>query len=838
MIAICKSNIFLAYGIVIGICCGFVIRNYRALEIVKKCSFKPDMMNRNPFEIIDLKPNETIENSQTNFIFVGVMTAKNFLEGRANAVYHTWGKEVPGKIAFFSSEKSYSEILPVVALKGVDDRYPPQKKSFMMLHYMYEHFIDKFEWFMRTDDDVYISTWKLERFLRSIDSSKPQFIGQAGKGNTEEFGLLSLEYDENFCMGGPGVILSRETLRRVAPHIPTCLKNLYSTHEDVEIGRCVQKYAGIPCTWNYEMQSILHHNSSGKFAFTGNLKSKEIHNAITLHPVKRAPLMYRLHSYMQGLRIQDMRQEALSLHRDIAKMEIAMSLKPNENVLTSGVSIFPFGAESEHYLGDHDILGVTPALNKCTPEVMSDIQYWNFIGRSMYSAEQANPKKKIESAFKEGLDDVVTEVMDSINNFSRQRGRVIEFRELLYGYSRVNVMYGHDLILDLLLIYKKYRGKKMTVPVRRHLYIQRAFTDLVVREIQGDAESEKGRTKENDLLSLSSKVKDLWNTGLGRISIIGGATETKKRDNLKNDKIVFVMAIAGRFTTFQRFLRNYEETCLRTSNANAELLTVFFDEPSELQPFLIELSKVKANFPTAVLNHISLSGNFSRGKALDYAARSSYINDNDIILFIDVDMTFQTETLDRVRMNTMLHRQVYFPIVFSQYDPNRMQHLNAIGNHNSNDVLGYESGFFRQFGFGICAIYKSDILNPAINGFNTDITGWGLEDVKLLERIIKLNQNQPSQLLNTAEGNDEPSIALNYESVKPKMLSVFRSPDDTLIHVFHPINCDRNLEESQYQMCQGTKANTLGSYKLIESVLLSNRTLMEYLFVNRLNGEQ
>lgn len=51
----------------------------------------------------------------------------------------------------------------------------------MMLHYMYEHFIDKFEWFMRTDDDVYISTWKLERFLRSIDSSKPQFIGKTLK---------------------------------------------------------------------------------------------------------------------------------------------------------------------------------------------------------------------------------------------------------------------------------------------------------------------------------------------------------------------------------------------------------------------------------------------------------------------------------------------------------------------------------------------------------------------------------------------------------------------------------------------------------------------------------
>lgn len=93
------------------------------------------------------------------------------------------------------------------------------------------------------------------------------------------------------------------------------------------------------------------------------------------------------------------------------------------------------------------------------------------------------------------MDDVVTEVMDSINNFSRQRGRVIEFRELLYGYSKVNVLYGHDLILDLLLIYKKYRGKKMTVPVRRHLYIQRAFTDLVVREIHEETSSEHAQTK-------------------------------------------------------------------------------------------------------------------------------------------------------------------------------------------------------------------------------------------------------------------------------------------------------------------------------------------------------
>lgn len=95
----------------------------------------------------------------------------------------------------------------------------------------------------------------------------------------------------------------------------------------------------------------------------------------------------------------------------------------------------------------------------------------------------------MEASLREGLDDVIREIMENINTYSRQRGRVIEYRELLYGYSRVNSMHGHDLILDLLLVYKKYRGKKMTVPVRKHLYVQRSFTETRIREIISNPET-------------------------------------------------------------------------------------------------------------------------------------------------------------------------------------------------------------------------------------------------------------------------------------------------------------------------------------------------------------
>lgn len=172
-----RTFIFACFGIAIGLCIGTVLKNYRALEIVKRCRLKPSGQ-KDALDIIGLKAEQTIRNSQNNLVFVGVMTAKNFIEGRAQAVYDTWGKQVPGKIAFFSSEGSTSNQIPLIPLKNVDDRYPPQKKSFMMLYYMYEHYIDKFEWFIRADDDVYIETQKLEKFLRSIDSSKPQFIGK------------------------------------------------------------------------------------------------------------------------------------------------------------------------------------------------------------------------------------------------------------------------------------------------------------------------------------------------------------------------------------------------------------------------------------------------------------------------------------------------------------------------------------------------------------------------------------------------------------------------------------------------------------------------------------
>ena len=260
-----NSFLFLVIGIVGGFVLGRVNR-YFVQQWATLCIPESEHLRFDQTSSLQFQENQEMFSSKRfqsakattdkNLVLIGVMTAKVYLDSRVLAAHNTWAKSVPGKVLFFSSEGSEAYAPPgikVIGLRGVDDSYPPQKKSFMMLKYMHDHYADKFKYFMRADDDIYIKGEALSLLLHSINASRPLFIGQAGLGNREEFGMLNLKSSENFCMGGTSMILSRETLVKVVPHIGYCLKNLYTTHEDVEIGRCITKFAGVSCTWAYEV---------------------------------------------------------------------------------------------------------------------------------------------------------------------------------------------------------------------------------------------------------------------------------------------------------------------------------------------------------------------------------------------------------------------------------------------------------------------------------------------------------------------------------------------------------------------------------------------------------
>ncbi|XP_069105855.1 chondroitin sulfate synthase 1-like [Argopecten irradians] len=678
-----------------------------------------------------------IAKEENAFLLIGVMTAKKYLDTRAVAAFQTWAQTCVGtcKVIFFSSEDSTtSHTIPLVSLYGVDDVYPPQKKSFLMLQYMHDNYIDNFEWFMRADDDAFIKTDRLAKFLRSIDSSKPQYIGQAGIGRKDEVVKLHLGEHDNYCMGGPGVLFSHETLRQMAPHINSCLHNVMTTHEDVELGRCVRKYVGIPCTREVKKDQLFYHNyKEPNGSFDTTLKDTAVDVALTLHPVKDPKQQYRIANYLHFLHIEDLRQKEINLQREITYVD--QKLRNGESMINKQRTI--------------------PSFVHFSPKFADEILSWEFLSKRLISHRESNPERVLKSQIRSKLEDIIIQTMPITHQTACRKSPINDC--LFYGYHRLSPSYGADYILNLL-------------PFRRHIYIQQRFSSL---ELIEDPFTAHKRSYESELES-PFLYKNLC---AGSLSSRDKITET----------IHFLLPLSGRLHIFMRFLDNYEKACLFTKES-CRLHIVLSNqetENSDISDHIKLIRKYQNKYGGSYVDLTLADGPFARAKALDIGAAQC---ENDSLLFIiDVDIQLSHAMLLRIRLNTKRGVQVYYPILFSQFDPALIWNDTHLQREENSRDFPSDEGYWRSFGYGMVGVYKSDLA--AVGGFNTSIRGWGTEDNDLYCKFCDSN------------------------------LTVFRTIDPDLVHIFHPFMCDTELTKTQFEMCLGSQAQTFGSVNKLANIV-------------------
>lgn len=516
-----------------------------------------------------------------------------------------------------------------------------------------------------------------------------------------------------------------------------------------------------------QMQQLFYENyEHNKKGFIQDLHSSKIHNAITLHPNKHPAYQYRLHSYLLSRKISQLRYLTIQLHRE----GVTMSRLSNTAVQW-----------------EDQLLGAPPSYTRYRPAEREDVIEWDFVtGRHLFSTSKKQmPRQGLGNLVRSALEDTVLQVMEMINENSKTRGRVIDFKEIQYGYRRVDPLHGAEYILDLLLLYKKHKGRKVTVPVRRHAYLQQSFSrpffseaeELDVAELEGTI---NGDSRSLSFLSNSLKIFSSFQ--------ISESTKVQSQT-----KVHFLVPLTGRYEIFVRYMENFERICL-IPNQNVKLTIILVDnDTNQDKERHLELIKEYHNrYPKADLSIIPMTGDFSRGLALEMG--SSQLRNNSLLFFCDVDLVFNTDALQRCRDNTIEGRQVYFPVVFSQYDPK----IVYAGDppEDSNFVFTKKSGFWRDYGFGISCIFKSDLLRAG--GFDTSIQGWGLEDVDLFTKVINSG------------------------------LKVFRSQEAGIVHIFHPVLCDTHLEPKQYKMCVGSKASAYASTMQLAQLWLSKHLGVGY----------
>ena len=536
------------------------------------------------------------------------------------------------------------------------------------------------------------------------------------------------------------------------------------------------------------MHSLFHHNHhEPNGSFTGPLKTDDIANAVTLHPLKNHTYQYRMYAHLGAMRSQELRHRTLRLHREIHDMDQVLRDRP------------------EFFSPNR--LGLVPSLLKYKPQTRADVIPFEFMNaKSMFSQKTANPKPGLDVCQKEALEQLKREAMREINGNPRQRGRLIEFNLLLYGYRQVNPLFGANYIVDYLLRYHKHKGRKMSIPVRRHAYLHQAFSEIEFREdpltVNASLTSRAFKSwrkipqytsdySEHVTANESDPMSDFRAPADEHTFELRDVTPNMHYDN---KVLYFIMSLAGRFDTFLTFMTDYEDVILRREKRSVLSIMLYKSKTDDRTEDMFEfVSHKQEQYPQHELRVHRLSGEFNRGGGLE--AGSNLHSHNALLVFIDVDMVFNVESVQRIKLNTVQGRQVYFPIVFSQYDPalTNCAECDSASSKMYPFRYGDTIGYWRSFGFGIAAMYNSDF--KAVGGFDK-IVGWGKEDVVLFEKYVSHN------------------------------LTLFRAPEPGLVHVYHPIHCDPSLEQAQYESCVGTKASTYASQQYLSDYVFRTPELL------------
>jgi hypothetical protein len=112
-----------------------------------------------------------------------ILTAPKYFDTRARAVNSTWAPRCDSYF-FISEYSNNTNNLPIAPIKNLTAGYGHlTKKTSLGFYYAYEHLIDKFDWFLKADDDTYIIVENLKRFLHEYNSTQAITFGYNFKVN-------------------------------------------------------------------------------------------------------------------------------------------------------------------------------------------------------------------------------------------------------------------------------------------------------------------------------------------------------------------------------------------------------------------------------------------------------------------------------------------------------------------------------------------------------------------------------------------------------------------------------------------------------------------------------
>jgi glycoprotein-N-acetylgalactosamine 3-beta-galactosyltransferase len=116
-------------------------------------------------------------------LYCFILTSPQYFDTRARAVNLTWAPRCD-KFSFISEYSNDTKGLPIAPIANILPGYEHlTQKTALALHYLYENFLNDYDWFVKADDDTYLFVENLKSFLKEQNASKPITFGYNRKAS-------------------------------------------------------------------------------------------------------------------------------------------------------------------------------------------------------------------------------------------------------------------------------------------------------------------------------------------------------------------------------------------------------------------------------------------------------------------------------------------------------------------------------------------------------------------------------------------------------------------------------------------------------------------------------
>lgn len=266
-----------------------------------------------------------------------------------------------------------------------------------------------------------------------------------------------------------------------------------------------------------------------------------------------------------------------------------------------------------------------------------------------------------------------------------------------------------------------------------------------------------------------------------------------------------------------KFLENYSKSCLDKQD-NTVLLLVFLYSPRDpgkgmkndvFGSFKSLINKYTTKYRSigakiAWLSIKTANSMPSQFSIYDLIVRK--LQPETMILQCQTNMEIHSEYLNRVRMNTIINHQIFFPIPFVQYHPKLI--------YRSNVPLEYveikkDYGHFDLSNYDHMSFYVQDYLIAR----------------KTIEKLIPIVQSD-RDLLN--ENISALDIDIYDMFLISKSVHILRAIEPALKIRFNLYKCDpKQMSKKAHNNCQSSRTNSLGTKSQLSALLLEHEQIKQ-----------